>query len=243
MLTATINNTMDWLDSYLDELSQSKNVEVPPDVHYWGKKPVPNNVQKKMMFEAMADTEKEHRQLVQEARKSLEEEHSEFFEDASGVVNVKQEISVDNTTINLPENINNAYFVVQNNVTSFNISIGNSSFTVSNNFDVNNFNNCNLQFSGLVNTVISPLQIFVGQSAFVTPLDGYFTINYTGTGSALFNIQKAVLPPPSPTITPTISITPTTTQTPTRTQTPTNTPSVTPTATPTTSPAVSFPPC
>jgi hypothetical protein len=63
---------MDWFDEYLNALSDGRNAVFPPDSHTWGVKPAPNAQQKRMIFDAAAQSETEFRQLVAEARKEEE---------------------------------------------------------------------------------------------------------------------------------------------------------------------------
>jgi len=64
---------MDWLDQYLNGLGEYKTTVSPADTHIWGVKPKLNNVQERMIFDAVAQSELEFRQIVQEARTALEE--------------------------------------------------------------------------------------------------------------------------------------------------------------------------
>ena len=61
---------MDWLDTYLDGLAQYKTTVSPCDTHIWGEKPNLNNQQKRMLFDAAAQSELEYRLIVQEARQA-----------------------------------------------------------------------------------------------------------------------------------------------------------------------------
>ena len=61
---------MDWLDNYLDGLAQYKTTVSPSDTHIWGVKPNLNNQQKRMLFDAAAQSELEYRLIVQEARQA-----------------------------------------------------------------------------------------------------------------------------------------------------------------------------
>ena len=61
---------MDWLDNYLDGLGQYKVTVSPCDTHTWGNKPNLNNQQKKMLFDAAAQSELEYRLIVQESRQA-----------------------------------------------------------------------------------------------------------------------------------------------------------------------------
>ena len=61
---------MDWLDTYLDGLGQYKTTVSPSDTHIWGEKPNLNNQQKRMLFDAAAQSELEYRLIVQEARQA-----------------------------------------------------------------------------------------------------------------------------------------------------------------------------
>lgn len=63
---------MDWFDEYLNALSDGRNAVFPPDSHTWGVKPAPNAQQKRMIFDAAAQSETEFRQLVAEARREEE---------------------------------------------------------------------------------------------------------------------------------------------------------------------------
>ena len=61
---------MDWLDTYLDGLAQYKTTVSPCDTHIWGEKPNLNNQQKRMLFDAAAQSELEYRLIVQESRQA-----------------------------------------------------------------------------------------------------------------------------------------------------------------------------
>ena len=61
---------MDWLDNYLDGLAQYKTTVSPSDTHIWGVKSTPNAQQKRMLFDAAAQSELEYRLIVQEARQA-----------------------------------------------------------------------------------------------------------------------------------------------------------------------------
>lgn len=61
---------MDWLDTYLDGLAQYKTTVSPSDTHIWGVKSTPNAQQKRMLFDAAAQSELEYRLIVQEARQA-----------------------------------------------------------------------------------------------------------------------------------------------------------------------------
>jgi hypothetical protein len=63
---------MDWLDQYLDGMGNYKTTVSPADTHTWGVKPAPNAQQKRMIFDAAAQSETELRQLVAEARREEE---------------------------------------------------------------------------------------------------------------------------------------------------------------------------
>ena len=76
---------MDWLDQYLDGLSEYKTTVSPADTHIWGVKPKLNNVQERMIFDAAAQSEQEFRQLVQEARHELEAHGMSHADVADGI--------------------------------------------------------------------------------------------------------------------------------------------------------------
>ena len=61
----------DWFDDYLDGMNNYKIVNALPDSHIGKKKPEPNILQKKMLFDAAAISEAEMR-LIKEARVALE---------------------------------------------------------------------------------------------------------------------------------------------------------------------------
>lgn len=61
---------MDWMDEYLYSMGQYKTTFSPADTHIWGVKPTPNAQQKRMLFDASAQSELEYRLLVQESRQA-----------------------------------------------------------------------------------------------------------------------------------------------------------------------------
>jgi hypothetical protein len=75
---------MDWLDQYLNGLGEYKITVSPADTHIWGVKPKLNNVQERMIFDAVAQSEQEFRQIVQEARHELEAHGHSDVADAVG---------------------------------------------------------------------------------------------------------------------------------------------------------------
>ena len=62
---------MDWLDAYLDNLADGRNVVYPPDKNTWT--PVkPNRQQQSMIQDAVAFDQQQQMRMIQEARQSLE---------------------------------------------------------------------------------------------------------------------------------------------------------------------------
>jgi hypothetical protein len=232
---------MDWLDQYLDALSESKNVVYPPD-SFNLKKPNLSNSQKRLIFDSMADSEAEMKMLFEKRMNELYElEHDSAALDAGDVNQgsvINFSISQNNQVINITPVSQIINFTVSNDITSFTLDFGIGSVSILNNFDVNNFYNCYLSAFNFVNSSMSYNPVFVtaSETLFVGP--NLYTLHYTNTGSALFTLSRSssVEPPPSSTPTPFPSITPTRTLTVTPTVTPTRTPSSTPTPFPSITP-------
>lgn len=137
--------------------------------------------------------------------------------------------------------------VIDNSVSNFTLAFDETHYVaVQNNFDINDFANCNLQFTSFVNTSANDNIVFTTESALISASnDKFFTFYYSDTGSAVVTLNfffnnPFVTPTPTPTISPT-PVTPTPTATPS--VTPTLTPSITPTnVTPTPTPTPTPPP-
>lgn len=61
---------MDWMDDYLNGMGEYKTMMSPVDTYAWGVKPVLNAQQNRMLFDAAAQNELQHRLMVQEARQA-----------------------------------------------------------------------------------------------------------------------------------------------------------------------------
>lgn len=78
-----INTLMDWLDAYLDNLADGRNVVYPPDKNTWT--PVkPNRLQQSMIQDAVAFDQQQQMRMIQEAREELER-HGASREAAMGI--------------------------------------------------------------------------------------------------------------------------------------------------------------
>ena len=242
---------MDWLDAYLDALSDGRSYYVPPD-DVTRKKPELHGTQKKMIFEAMADSETEMKLLFEKRAAALNDLEASGADSYPGFEGGTQssirsyEITQNDTNVIIYPNIFTAQLTIANSVTGLEITIDNGSISIYNNYDVSNFSNCYLSAYNLINCTINDPLVYVTETSTLIVNGQYYSIFYSNTGSALVTIQQAspsstptptVTPTETPTETPTQtpSITSSPTQTPTRTQNPTNTPTntKTPTNTPT----------